>query len=761
MSVAEINPTLNFATQRAALKCKFPEIDHVFDGCMNQAVGLLSDDGVEQFIEGAALICTIGCGVEPVLIFLEEVPLIADRIDEAIISVITDVIFKLARGGPNGQSIPAFIQSLPEASRRLCSMEQMQHYFDLVFEMAERTSIRKHQHGPFYPSPGLTDLLKNMPFLLSQLSIEGLRNWIDYGIRNYSDNANRQKNFFTMKSADARAMFQNERHGTLFCDYKRNLRFYMRGLWQDKQRLIPYSEGWDEQRKPTPYYDGQSVCIPDVYDDANNVIGLDRYRALLAHMAAHRRWTTPLNVEKYKPLERMAVEILEDCRVEYLAMQEYPGLRQIWLNLHPVPLEGDCDKENESCVRHRLTMLSYAILNPDHPYKNVAVIDFAERFHEIMSSGKSSTVKIAKLGLSYTVRTRRDQDQIPKVYVKDTVISHRDDNRHMWIYMDVSDDEELMNQRQDVNNPDKNDNPGVIDTLPPKHYPEWDYQTQTYRLDWASVYDGLHPSGNPEQIEKILEKHAALAKRLKHLLDALKPQNYERVRYQEEGSDLDLDVAIRSLLDFKSGAYPDPRIDMSHQHNGRDIAVTLLIDLSASVNETPEGCSQSVLAISREAVTLLSWAIEKLGDTFSIGGFFSNTRHDVRYFHIKEFTEAFDDDVKARLAAMDGGLSTRMGSAIRHAGHFLEPEKAEKKLLLILTDGEPHDVDVNDEKLLIEDARKAVSELDQQNIYTYCINLDPHADNYVSRIFRKQYSVIDNVQRLPEKLPKLFMSLTK
>jgi nitric oxide reductase NorD protein len=43
----------------------------------------------------------------------------------------------------------------------------------------------------------------------------------------------------------------------------------------------------------------------------------------------------------------------------------------------------------------------------------------------------------------------------------------------------------------------------------------------------------------------------ALAKRLKRLLDALKPQDKVRQRYQEEGSELDLDVAIRSLIDFK------------------------------------------------------------------------------------------------------------------------------------------------------------------------------------------------------------------
>jgi len=258
-----------------------------------------------------------------------------------------------------------------------------------------------------------------------------------------------------------------------------------------------------------------------------------------------------------------------------------------------------------------------------------------------------------------------------------------------------------------------------------------------------------------------LKKHAALAKRLKQLLELLKPQNFVRIRYQEEGSELDLDIAIRSLIDYKSGVTPDPRINMDHKHDGRNIAVTLLLDLSASLDEIPSGCSQTILELSQEAVALLSMAIDELGDPFAIAGFSSNTRHHVRYQHIKGFNEKWDDEVKSRLAAIQAGYSTRMGAAIRHAGHYLGHQKTDKKLLLILTDGEPSDIDTDDHRLLIEDTAKAVKELDQAGIYTYCINLDPDADDYVQDIFGNQYTVIDNVESLPEKLPQLFMALTK
>jgi nitric oxide reductase activation protein len=451
----------------------------------------------------------------------------------------------------------------------------------------------------------------------------------------------------------------------------------------------------------------------------------------------------------------MAVEFFEDCRIETLLCREYPGLRRIFLALHPKPVEGACDPETTSCLRHRLAMLSRALLDADHGYTDPTLLDYVGRFHALLADGEASTTAIAEIALSYVARSRRQSDQFAKVWFDDTVIDYRDDNRQMWKFIEEGDEEEAFDEKRKLEPEEE------LKGLPPRHYPEWDYHSQTYRPDWVSVYEALHPSGNAADIDRLLQKHDALAKRLKRLLDLLKPQDKVRIRYQEEGSELDLDVALRSLIDFKSGSQPDPRINMSHRTDGRDIAVLLLLDLSESLNEKAAGSEQTILELSQEAVSLLAWSIEKLGDPFAIGGFHSNTRHDVRYLHLKGFSEHWNDDVKARLAAMEAGWSTRMGAAMRHGAHYLGARKADKKLMLILTDGQPSDVDVNDERLLIEDARQAVKELDRDGIFTYCISLDAKADEYVSDIFGRQYTVVDNIQRLPEKLPELFMALTK
>jgi len=111
---------------------------------------------------------------------------------------------------------------------------------------------------------------------------------------------------------------------------------------------------------------------------------------------------------------------------------------------------------------------------------------------------------------------------------------------------------------------------------------------------------------------------------------------------------------------------------------------------------------------------------------------------------------------------MSGGLSTRMGGALRHAAGFLQRQAQQKKLILLVSDGEPADIDVRDPQYLRQDTKKAVEELNSRGVITYCLTLDPQADDYVSRIFgANHYTVVDHVQRLPERLPALFMGLTK
>ena len=752
------------------LDCGFAAVADVFEACIGAALAGLNKPQLDAYLEAARFIGKLGRGAEPLLAFLEEWPTVvaaASGDQEPLLPQVMGVI-RVMQKSPNSKAITPFLQTLAAVARRLQSAEQIEVYLDIALKLMARTTGSIHGHHTTFPSPGLPHFFEQAPRLLDLLSTAGLRNWTDYGIRNYASHPERQEEYFRLDSADSRAVVQRERHGTLFADVERPLDLYLRALWRESEQLVPYSTAFDELRKPIPYYDKLGMRVPDVFDDVEGhggiVGGLDRYRAVLAHMVGHRRWSSSIIADNYSPFQRMAVEFFEDCRIETLLIREYPGLRRIFLALHPVPGETDCDPETTSCLRHRLAMLSYALLDPQHPYTDPHLLDFSARFHDTLARGNSGTREMADLALAYVARTRRQSDQFARVHFDNTVIDYRDDNRHLWQYIEDSDDEEFFDD------PDKqNKKPAEVQSLPPRRYPEWDSGSQTYRPDWASVYEALHPSGNAADIDRLLEKHAALAKRLKRLLDLLKPQDKVRIRYQEDGSDLDLDVAIGSLIDYKSGVAPDPRINMSHRTDGRSIDVLLLLDLSESLNGqvgqkvgaagTANG--QTILELSQEAVSLLAWAIDCLGDAYAIAGFHSNTRHEVRYQHIKGFSERWDDTVKARLAAMQAGWSTRMGAALRHAGHYLSARKADKKILLLLTDGEPADIDVTEPGHLRSDARKAVEELAAKGVTSFCLSLDPKADEYVRDIFGKRWRVLDRIERLPETLPSLYMDLTR
>ncbi|HEY5994976.1 MAG TPA: VWA domain-containing protein [Gallionellaceae bacterium] len=741
---------------RQILDCRFARVQSVFDDCLAFARRRMSEEGVRAYVEGAATICKMGRGEEPVLMFLEAMPYLVQEAGEDIVPRIIEFTRKLGKT-PNAKAIAPFLQTLGAAARALESRELVDEYLDLVWHVLSHTTPRVHGIDFMYASECLPEFLKSVPRVLAQLSLGGMKNWADYGIKAYPNDPDRQRDYFLLQSADSRAILQRERHGTLFAEHERKLDMYLRGLWESETALIPYSLAYDELRKPMPYLDDNGIHLPDVYDDTiSGVSGINRYRALLAHLMAHRRWTQPMMADNFSPFQRISVEAFEDARVEWLAMQEFPGLRSIWQALHPKPVEGACP-EGWSSIRHRLAMMSRALLDPDHGYANPAIREYAARFHELMQREDTRTQDMVDLGVGFIVATRQKTDAAPEVFFDDTEVSYRDDNRLMWRFFEDGDEEVYEarpQQKQDAE--EKDDAP-----LPPRLYPEWDYSSQVYRPDWVSVYEHLHPQGDAAKIERLLEKHSALAKRLKKIIDLLKPQQKVRVRYQEEGAELDLDVAVRSLIDFKSGAQPDPRINMSHKHDGRSVAVSLLVDLSASLNDVPEGCTQTKLELSQEAVSLLGWAVEQMNDAFAIGGFHSDTRHEVRFLHLKGYKEHWGHDVMARLAAMQADYSTRMGAALRHAGEHLSRQQADKRLLLVLTDGEPADIDVTDNRLLIEDARMAARELGQKGVYTYCINLDPRADEYVADIFGNHYTVIDNIARLPERLPQLFMALTK
>ena len=138
------------------------------------------------------------------------------------------------------------------------------------------------------------------------------------------------------------------------------------------------------------------------------VSGLGRYRALLAHIMAHRHWSSPQIAENYGPLQRMAIEVFEDCRVEQLAIRDgYPGLRTLWRHLHPVPRE-DCSPRDADYLAQQLLHFPLAVLDPETRPQMPLLREALQHFQTLMARPGHETRDVIDLAIAYLARLRRD-----------------------------------------------------------------------------------------------------------------------------------------------------------------------------------------------------------------------------------------------------------------------------------------------------------------------------------------------------------------
>jgi nitric oxide reductase activation protein len=292
-------------------------------------------------------------------------------------------------------------------------------------------------------------------------------------------------------------------------------------------------------------------------------------------------------------------------------------------------------------------------------------------------------------------------------------------------------------------------------------YPEYDYLTGTERPNWTCVVEYFPDFGDAYKIDRILETHQNLVNRITNLIQSAKVSLPERLHHQNVGETLDLDACINAVISRRMGEIPDPHIYSTTERKHRDLSVLVLLDISNSTNDQIQKAGLSVLDLEIQATALLAYAMSELNDPFAISAFCSDGKEDVHYYRLKNFDQTYDATARAYLAGLSGKLSTRMGSAMRHAAKDLMMQHTHRRLLLVISDGEPSDIDVKDKKYLVEDARKVVRSISRLGIDTFCVGLDAGGDNYLNKIFgRKNVAVIDNLDRLPERLPMLYLRLT-
>lgn len=751
-----------------------------------EAARFFSSRGLDNYLKGAAALKSLGKGDGLVLAWIDQAPLVAKEIGEDAVPDLVQTALTLA-SKTSASVIELVLTSAPTAANRLGDEQLFRAYLQFLNTLLSQAPR------------GVRPMLENLEVLFSQLTLGGLRRWALWGAHAHRTNYSEQASYFSLQSKESLAMLQQERKGTLFVDVQRRINMYLRALWARDFFMKPTSGDFESREGRRPFVADYFIHLPDAYDDFSGgdvgVSGLELYRAAAAHSAAHIVYTRqPISAEGLSLFQMAVIGVIEDARVETLAIGKFPGLRQLWSALHCV------DASQANTAGDYLNRLARALLDERYQDNDPWIVQGRLLFGQAAGRLEDNRlswdvgVQLAHAFMSRRIAFNPRSDQLTAPY--------RDDNRYFWEFEEFDFDKaiaagyaaprqvrkhvslmEFANEIDVENAGDDAEEIWVLGTelfpyedtgksfnelegrepvSEPHHYSEWDYQIQLERPAWATVQEKRPKIGDLQLIDDIVDQHKRTIGRLKFLLDALQPQGVTRIRRLEDGDDLDINAAISSMIDIRIAQQPDPRIMMRSVRKVRDISVMVLLDLSESTNEKVAGRDYSVLDLQRQATVLLADAIHKIGDPFAIHGFCSDGRHNVEYFRFKDFGQAYNDEPKARLAGMRGKLSTRMGAAIRHAGHYLKLQKSAKKLLLVITDGEPADVDVRDPQYLRFDAKKAVEEMARSGVVTFCMSLDPRADQYVSRIFgARNYMVVDHVERLPEKLPVLYAGLTR
>jgi nitric oxide reductase NorD protein len=301
-------------------------------------------------------------------------------------------------------------------------------------------------------------------------------------------------------------------------------------------------------------------------------------------------------------------------------------------------------------------------------------------------------------------------------------------------------------------------------------YPEWDEIAGRYLPDWCLVR--VRESREVRSAvghRKALARHGYLLPGLVRQLERMHAEGRDLATRQPYGHDLDLDACIEAMVDLRTGVDPRTAVFSAFAERIRDVAVAIAIDLSSSTAERlPEsgrsGGPARILDLQRDAVALLSEALDRIGDSYGIYGFSGTGRADCRISVVKELDDQRSLTMLHRLQGLRPDHTTRMAPAIRHLTRRLENHSAASRILLIISDGRPFDLDYGQQygddavvSYALSDTGRALDEARRRGVWPYLITVDPEGSDYLADICEPvEYHVIANPRDLPSAVGELY-----
>ncbi|MBM3104525.1 VWA domain-containing protein [Pseudomonas sp. V1] len=287
--------------------------------------------------------------------------------------------------------------------------------------------------------------------------------------------------------------------------------------------------------------------------------------------------------------------------------------------------------------------------------------------------------------------------------------------------------------------------------------PEWDYRTGRLQPNFVNL-QMFEPRDS--QAQPLPPRLQPAARRLQRQFELLR-NDRQWLRQQPQGSELDLQAWLDFYVERSRGQCAERGLFLAQRQTRRDLACLLLADVSMSTDAHINDESR-VIEVIRDSLLLFGETLSTLGDDFALYGFSSLRRQQVRLQALKTFEQRYDDSTRGKIQGLTPGYYTRMGAAIRQATRLLGASKRRRKLLLLVTDGKPNDLDLYEGRYGVEDTREAVREARRQGLIPFCITIDRKAGEYLPYMFGSNgYSLIRQPEQLPLRLPQLYRQLTQ
>lgn len=508
------------------------------------------------------------------------------------------------------------------------------------------------------------------------------------------------------------------------------------------------------------FTDGESLFVPGRIDDFVEADkNFDCYRACVVHQWAqcwYGTWRagTIAQIPREEPMAR-TFHYLETLRLNACLQRDYPGLARRMRALTPVTSEWHAvaaELEDPASTVLDSIRLSHEHWDKPRP----------DRFHYqgVLDPDRVQAALEARLErerrrfqkLRAELEQNPDEDSAAAHELAILEISIRQDLGELpRSYLAPPAEEEI-----EAEPPTADDGAEYGAELPPGTfvYDEWDYARKSHRKRWCALREReITPDYGSDFVAATLQKYRGQVKTLRRSFEALRDE-YRILKKQPDGENLDIDALVEAIADARSGMEMTSRIYRKAHRVERDIAVVFMVDMSGSMKDW-------LNLVQREALILLAEALQTLDDRYAIYGFSSNTRKRCELYRIKAFDEAYDLDVRARIAAIEPHHFTRMGVTIRHLSRMLEQVDARSKLLITLSDGRPYDYDNYSDDYAVEDTRMALYEARQLGIHPFCITIDEEARDYLPHMYGDtSYILINDAAKLPYRISETYRNLT-